>query len=176
MAQSSDTHLAAYTPDDLSVQHESIEQAERWTGIAFELMGHYFVAPLGEVTEVIHPPSYTRVPNTQPWLKGLANIRGRLLAVSSLSEFISKQNYQEHTQHKVMCISHNQHYIGLIVDQVFGVQHFNKTHYFSHQHDLGMMFQPYCRGYFQQYQQRWHIFLLSQLLGNHDFMNASQHN
>ena len=48
MAQSSDTHLAAYTPDDLSVQHESIEQAERWTGIAFELMGHYFVAPLGK--------------------------------------------------------------------------------------------------------------------------------
>ncbi|KCX62006.1 cheW-like domain protein, partial [Acinetobacter baumannii 1146103] len=53
-----------------SVQNE----AQRWSGIAFEMRGQYFVAPLGEVSEVIYPPKYTPVPNTQSWVKGLANI------------------------------------------------------------------------------------------------------
>lgn len=70
-----------------SVQNE----AERWSGIAFEMRGQYFVAPLGEVSEVIYPPKYTPVPNTQSWVKGLANIRGRLLSVSDLAHFISGQ-------------------------------------------------------------------------------------
>ncbi|NUF13676.1 chemotaxis protein CheW, partial [Acinetobacter oleivorans] len=33
-----------------SVQNE----AQRWSGIAFEMRGQYFVAPLGEVSEVIY--------------------------------------------------------------------------------------------------------------------------
>lgn len=70
-----------------SVQNE----AQRWSGIAFEMRGQYFVAPLGEVSEVIYPPKYTPVPNTQSWVKGLANIRGRLLSVSDLAHFISGQ-------------------------------------------------------------------------------------
>lgn len=40
-----------------SVQNE----AQRWSGIAFEMRGQYFVAPLGEVSEVIYPPKYTPV-------------------------------------------------------------------------------------------------------------------
>lgn len=53
-------------------------EVNRWSGIAFEMMGQYFVAPLGEVSEVIYPPKYTPVPKTQAWVLGLANIRGRL--------------------------------------------------------------------------------------------------
>ena len=43
------------------------------------------------MSEVIYPPKYTPVPNTQSWVKGLANIRGRLLSVSDLAHFISGQ-------------------------------------------------------------------------------------
>ena len=47
-------------------------EVNRWSGIAFEMMGQYFVAPLGEVSEVIYPPKFTPVPNAQSWVKGLA--------------------------------------------------------------------------------------------------------
>mgnify|MGYP002714204109 FL=1 len=69
-------------------------EVNRWSGIAFEMMGQYFVAPLGEVSEVIYPPKYTPVPNTQPWVVGLANIRGRLLSVSDLAHYVSGQSSQ----------------------------------------------------------------------------------
>ena len=148
-------------------------EVNRWSGIAFEMMGQYFVAPLGEVSEVIYPPKYTLVPNTQPWVVGLANIRGRLLSISDLSHYVSGKKSQNTQTQKVMCISHNDHYVGLVVDQVLGIQHFNKKSFFSRHENLETNLQEYCQGYFQQHNQQWNVFLFSQLLKNPKYLNAS---
>ena len=156
----------SYTDNDAEIN--------RWSGIAFEIMGQYFVAPLGEVSEVIYPPKYTTVPNVQAWVKGVANIRGRLLSVSDLAYFISGQKSQFSSSQKVLCISHNDHYIGLIVDQVLGIQHFNKKGFFSKNKNLEEKLEPYCQGYFHQHNQAWNIFLFSRLLNDPKYMNASE--
>ncbi len=52
-------------------------EVNRWSGIAFEMMGQYFVAPLGEVSEVIYPPKYTPVPNTQALGSGSSEYSGK---------------------------------------------------------------------------------------------------
>lgn len=148
-------------------------EVNRWSGIAFKMMGQYFVAPLGEISEVIYPPKYTYVPNTQPWVVGLANIRGRLLCVSNLEHFLSGKKSSNTQTQKVMCISHNDHYVGLIVDQVLGIQHFNKKSFFSRQENLDVNLKEYCQGYFHQHQQKWNVFLFSQLLKNPKYLNAS---
>lgn len=149
-------------------------EVSRWSGIAFEMMGQYFVAPLGEVSEVIYPPKYTPVPNVQGWVKGLANIRGRLLSVSDLAFYLSGQRSQFLPTQKVLCISHNDHYVGLIVDQVLGIQHFNKKGFFSKNNELEENLQTYCQGYFQQHNQAWNVFLFSRLLNDTQYMNASE--
>ena len=150
------------------------KEVNRWSGIAFEMMGQYFVAPLGEVSEVIYPPEYTTVPNAKGWVKGLANIRGRLLSLSDLTHFISGQSVPFLTTQKVLCISHNDHYVGLIVDQVLGIQHFHKKSFFSENKQLDEKLKPYCQGYFQQHHQAWNIFLFSRLLNDPQYMNASE--
>ena len=149
-------------------------EVNRWSGIAFEMMGQYFVEPLGEVSEVIYPPKYTPVPNVQGWVRGLANIRGRLLSVSDLAFYLTGQRSQFLPTQKVLCISHNDHYVGLIVDQVLGIQHFNKKGFFSKNNQLEENLQTYCQGYFQQHNQAWNIFLFSRLLNDPQYMNASE--
>ena len=62
-------------------------QAQSWTGLGFRLGANWFVAPREDVREVIAPPRTTRVPNAQPWLCGLANVRGELLAIVDLPRF-----------------------------------------------------------------------------------------
>ena len=150
------------------------KEVNRWSGIAFEMLGQYFVAPLGEVSEVIYPPEYATVPNVKGWVKGLANIRGRLLSVSDLTHFISGQSIPFLPTQKVLCISHHDHYVGLIVDQVLGIQHFHKKSFFSENKQLDEKLKPYCQGYFQQHHQAWNIFLFSRLLNDPQFMNASE--
>ena len=153
---------------------DSEREVNRWSGIAFEMMGQYFVAPLGEVAEVIYPPKLTSVPNVQGWVRGLANIRGRLLSVSDLACFISGERSPFLPTQKVLCISNNDHYVGLIVDQVLGIQHFNKKSFFSDNNDLEEKLNNYCQGYFQQHNQAWNIFLFSRLLNDPQYMNASE--
>ncbi|WP_122899365.1 chemotaxis protein CheW [Acinetobacter sp. B51(2017)] len=148
-------------------------EVNRWSGIAFEIMGQYFVAPLGEVSEVIYPPKCTPVPNTQAWVRGVANIRGRLLSVADLTHYVAGHRSQSSRAQKVLCIQHDDHYVGLIVDQVLGIQHFNKKSFFSNQDAVEDILHPYCRGYFQQHNQKWQVFLFSQLLQHPKYMNAS---
>ncbi|MEB3767473.1 chemotaxis protein CheW [Acinetobacter sp. MD2] len=148
-------------------------EVTKWSGIAFEMMGQYFVAPLGEVSEVIYYPRMTAIPNSQSWLKGLANIRGRLLSVTDLPEFFSGRQHHNPLQQKVLCISHQDQYVGLAVDQVLGIQHFNKKSFFSNNQTLDQKLQKYCQGYFHQHQRHWNVFLFSRMLLDTDYMNAA---
>lgn len=148
-------------------------EADRWSGIAFEMLGQYFVAPLGEVSEVIYYPLVTPIPNSKSWLKGLANVRGRLLTVTDLPEYFSGKMTKKPNTHKVLCISHQDHYVGLAVDQVLGIQHFNKKSFFSKNPTLENGLEKYCQGYFNQHQRYWNVFLFSRMLSDAEYMNAA---
>ena len=62
---------------------------DSWSGIGFRLGEHWYVAPMGEVSEVLHEPRFTQLPGVRPWVKGVANLRGRLLPIIDLSGFFS---------------------------------------------------------------------------------------
>ena len=61
------------------------EMVQYWSGIGFMLDGRRYVAPLEQVSEILTVPSYTRVPGVESWMKGVANVRGRLMAVMDLT-------------------------------------------------------------------------------------------
>ncbi|MEK5768645.1 chemotaxis protein CheW, partial [Acinetobacter schindleri] len=90
------------------------------------------------------PPKFTLVPNTQSWVLGLANIRGKFLSVSDLTQYVSGQSSQFSPTQKVLCIHHNDQYVRLVVNQVLGIQHFNKKSFFSKTTELDNNLQEYC--------------------------------
>src|ERR1700760_1565499 len=67
---------------------QSIRQ-DNWSGIGFRLGEHWYVAPMGEVSEVLHEPRFTQLPGVKSWVKGVANLRGRLLPMMDLGGFFS---------------------------------------------------------------------------------------
>lgn len=154
-------------------QVSQIDAESRWSGVAFEMLGKYFVAPLGDVAEVIYTPEWTNVPNTKIWSYGVANIRGRLLSIADLSAFISNTPTTVKRSSKVLCLTHSEHYCGVIVDQVFGIQHFNKHSYFKKSDDLSESLTEFCHGYFLHQNKPWHVFMLRDLLNSQNFMNPS---
>lgn len=58
---------------------QKIESVPRWRGLGFMTLGERFVAPMGQITEMMEVPANTRLPGVQPWVVGLSNVRGRLL-------------------------------------------------------------------------------------------------
>src|SRR5690554_4659218 len=68
-----------------------IDARPQWSGIGFTLLGSHFVAPLDEVSEMLEVPSYTHLPGVKPWVRGVANVRGRLLPLFDLAAFCGGQ-------------------------------------------------------------------------------------
>ncbi|MFO2462065.1 chemotaxis protein CheW [Pseudomonas sp. 15FMM2] len=109
--------LAADLPSQETRSHS-------WSGIGFRLSDHWYVAPMGEVAEVLHEPRCTLMPGVKPWVKGVANLRGRLLPVIDLCGFLGHTLTTVRKQRRVLVIEHEDIFVGLLVDEVVGLQHF----------------------------------------------------
>lgn len=101
-----------------------IDTQPHWSGIGFELLGRHFVAPMGEVSEMLEVPYYTRLPGVKPWVKGVANVRGRLLPVCDLAVFLGGRIQAPRKQQRILVLENQDLYTGLLVDRVLGMQHF----------------------------------------------------
>jgi len=97
---------------------------DTWSGIGFRLGEHWYVAPMGEVGEVLHEPRHTLLPGVKPWVKGVANLRGRLLPVMDLCGFFGHELSALRKQRRVLVVEYKDVFAGLMVDEVAGLQHF----------------------------------------------------
>lgn len=155
------------------------DDVSRWSGVGFVLAGQHYVAPLGEIAEVLKLPEYTAVPGAYHWLKGLANVRGRLLPLADLALFAGLPPRLPDLHRKVMVIDQPQLFSGLIVDEVLGIQHFSKGGYSSGQSNgqqeqaLAVGIAPYIQGRFERESQVWHVFLPSRLAADSRYLNAA---
>jgi twitching motility protein PilI len=97
-----------------------------WTGIGFRMGEQCYVAPMGEIAEILHEPRYAVLPGVKPWIKGVANLRGRLLPIMDLCAFFGHELSPLRKQRRVLVVEHQEVFAGLIVDEVLGMQHFNQ--------------------------------------------------
>lgn len=97
---------------------------EQWRGVGFSLLGFDFVVPMEELVEMLEVPSYTRLPGVKPWVKGVANIRGRLLPLFDLAAFFSGALTGNRKNQRLLVLDKQNIYAGLWVDAVHGMQYF----------------------------------------------------
>ncbi|MFD2643888.1 chemotaxis protein CheW [Pseudomonas japonica] len=106
---------------DLPLQETRLQT---WSGIGFRLGEYCFVAPMGEVAEVLTAPRLSRIPGVKPWVAGVSNLRGQLLPVTDLSGFLGLEPCLARKQRRVLVVDHDELLTGLLVDEVLGLQHF----------------------------------------------------
>ena len=146
-----------------------------WSGIGFSLMGSYFVAPMGEVSEMLEVPSYTHLPGVQPWVKGVANVRGRLLPLFDMAAFFGDRLGGSRKQRRVLILETETLYSGLMVDQVFGMQHFPMDEYNEQAGStVAEEILPFVTGSYPLGGQQWSLFRPGLLAEDPRFTNAAK--
>lgn len=143
-----------------------------WLGVVFESAGQRLIAPLGEVSEVLALPELTALPLTKPWLLGVANLRGRLLPLTDLAQFLGLQSGERLKNRKVMVIDHGDIFSGLLVDQVLGINRFVRTQYVAEEM-TSSPFAPYNHGKFTKDGEDFFVFMPSLLMKDARFLNAA---
>ena len=148
------------------------ETVQTWSGIGFRMGGRLFVAPMGEITEVLHEPRYTLLPGVKNWVKGVANVRGRLLPIMDLCGFFGGELSPLRKQRRVLVVEHQEVFSGLVVDEVFGMQHFNVDSFTERLPPLEAGILPFVQGQFQR-EQPWLVFSPHVLAKDQGFLDIA---
>jgi len=95
-----------------------------WLGIGFKSSDYNFVCIMDEVSEVLRWPPMTHVPGSQPWFKGIANLRGRILPVTDLQGYITGKPHAHNALSRVLVTQYENAFYGFAVEQVLGIERF----------------------------------------------------
>jgi twitching motility protein PilI len=128
---------------------------------------------MGEVSEVLHEPRFTQLPGVKPWVKGVANLRGRLLPIMDLCSFFGHEQSNLRKQRRVLVVEHGEVFAGLMVDEVFGLQHFAQDSLEPvSMADLHGPIAAFVQGRFQR-EQSWQVFSPFTLAQSQSFMHVA---
>jgi twitching motility protein PilI len=144
-----------------------------WSGVGFSLMGQRFVAPIGSVTEVLMLPPLTRLPRVAPWLRGVANVRGRLLPVIALANFLGGRPSIDWHAHRALVVENDEFHCALVVDDVHGLQHFTAESFRDLATDIEPAMAPFVSGSYSAAEGAWAVFRPELLTRDPRFLDAA---
>ncbi len=150
------------------------ENRDEWRGVGFRLGGQRFVAPLGEVVEILTPPRVARVPHTKSWVHGVANVRGNLLPIMDLNAYLGRGSINLNRLSRVLVIEWEAVFTGFLVDEVLGMCHFHYPEQWRALVDPGAEeVAPYLDGVLHRDGSDWLVFRLALLTQHPKFLKIA---
>lgn len=150
-----------------------IEVKDDWLGIGFRLGMHRLVAPLGEVIEILAYPGVSKVPGAKSWVRGIANVRGNLLPIMDLNDYLKSRAAVPSRLTRVLVIDCNGVLSGLVVDEVLGLRHFLSEERTDATSIDDEALAPYLSCGFRSGDQCWAVFSTRALVESPQFLQAA---
>lgn len=146
---------------------------EDWQGLSFVVDGVRVVAAMDEVRELLpYQQNITPVAGTQGWMLGLANIRGELLPIIDLQQFMGAAALVPSDSTRILVIRNRGVSTGLAVPSVSGMRNFpleKRSTNINLEGALGM----YVYDSFRMDDGVWPVFSMAGLVSDARFMNAA---
>ena len=153
--------------------HKEEVQAQ-WQGLGFLVGGTRLVSKIGDVVELLQMPKLTPLPAVKSWVKGIANVRGRLVPIVDLHEFLGVPTTMPANQWRLLIVEDEDVVVGLLVEQSLGIQHFSEDSYEAHDGDgLGGL-QDFVEGAFRHGGRVFHEVHLKSILRDDRFFDVAQ--
>jgi len=145
-----------------------------WVGVALRMAGELFLAAREETREVLSvPPSITRVPGAKAWVRGLANVRGTLLPIIDMKQFIGSGVTTMSRNTRIVVVNHREVPAGLLVDEVLGFRRFAESEFSGDVPPTVARCERYLAGCFRRGQEHWPVLSMRGILESQDFSEAA---
>lgn len=149
------------------------EVKSHWLGIGFLIQHHRFVSSLVEVHEILHYPFLSRVPGVKSWVKGVSNVRGNLLPVVDLQDFVTGQPTPVHRRSRILVINHDGFQVGLHIGEMLGLRRFLEEERIDAWNKFDGFLSECVDDGFEHEDEKWSVFSMQKLTSNHDFIHVS---
>ena len=104
---------------------EQLDAPGLWRGVGFRIGHKRLASGFGEVVEIMPMPQVTPVPGAQPWMLGVANIRGNLLPIVDLKQFLDGERTVLHEGQRVLIVRQPGGDVAVTIDELYGQRSFN---------------------------------------------------
>ena len=150
------------------------ETGQEWVGVAFRMGGETFLVAREETREVLgYPAVVTRIPGTKSWVKGLANVRGALIPMLDLRQFLGSGATTPGRNTRIVVVNHRDIPAGLMVDEVLGFRRFAELEFNAEAPPTVIRCDSYLAGAFRRGGEVWPVLSLKSLVENQSFLQAA---
>jgi twitching motility protein PilI len=147
---------------------------QEWVGVAFRMGGETFLVAREETREVLgYPAVVTRIPGAKGWVKGLANIRGLLLPMLDLRQFLGSGATVAGRNTRIVVVNHREIPAGLMVDEVLGFRRFSEAEFNAEAPPTVIRCDSFLAGAFRRGGEVWPVLSLKNLVESTGFLQAS---
>jgi twitching motility protein PilI len=106
---------------------EQLDAPGLWRGVGYRIGHKRLASGFNEEVEILPMPQVTPVPGAQPWLLGVANIRGNLLPIVDLKQFLEGERTVLHEGQRVLIVRQPGGDVAVTIDELFGQRSFNES-------------------------------------------------
>ena len=150
------------------------DAGQEWVGVAFRMGGETFLVAREETREVLgYPAAVTRIPGAKGWVKGLANVRGALMPMLDLRQFLGSGATTAGRNTRIIVVNHRDIPAGLMVDEVLGFRRFAEPEFNAEAPPTVIRCDSYLAGAFRRGGEVWPVLSLKSLVESQSFLQAA---
>ena len=105
---------------------EQLDAPGLWRGVGYRVGKRRLASAFDEVVEILPLPQVTPVPGAQAWMLGVANIRGNLLPIVDLKQFLEGERTVLHEGQRVLIVRQPDGDVAITIDQLYGQRSFHE--------------------------------------------------
>lgn len=107
---------------------EQLDAPGLWRGVGYRIGSRRLASEFGEVREILSMPPVTPVPGAQPWMLGVANVRGTLVPIVDLKQFLEGERTVIHEHQRVLLVRQPGGDVAVLIDELYGQRSFAEQH------------------------------------------------
>lgn len=140
---------------------------DSWQAVAFLAGEQKLLVNMQQVTEVVEIPAITIIPGVQPWVAGIANVRGVILPLIDLGLYLDADPSRTKARCHVITLERADTRFGLIVDQIVGMRQVSSKNVEDNKNQEGI--EKYLSGEVEIAEETWQIFDTDKLIFSEKF-------
>jgi twitching motility protein PilI len=152
---------------------EQLDAPGLWRGVAYRVGSHRLASGFDEVIEILPMPALTHVPGSQAWMLGVANIRGTLLPVVDLKQFLEGERTVLHERQRVLVMRQPGGDVAIIIDELYGQRSFVDAQGITSEAVNEGRYEHFIDRAYRMNDQDWGVFSFERLARTPEFRQAA---
>lgn len=152
---------------------EQLDAPGLWRGVGYRIGKRRLASAFDEVVEILPMPQVTAVPGAQPWMLGVANIRGNLLPIVDLKQFLEGERTVLHESQRVLIVRQPDGDVAVTIDQLYGQRSFHDEQQISGEDIAEGRYAHLVERAYRLGDDTWGVFSLDKLSRTPEFRQAA---